>query len=133
MNKISIGSVGTAILLCLAATPLQANGYLFFHEHQLDEQDGTIYLGLVKDAAGNPLPGAPVSINVMAFNQSIVVMTDARGRYRSNGVSKKIYPRQVKVAAAKRGYAQVKAINLTKAMKPGLPVEINFTLAPTGK
>jgi hypothetical protein len=113
----------------LVATPALANGYLFFHEHQLDEEDGTVYLGFVKDPSGKPLPGAQVSINVVPFNQSIVVSTDARGRYRSEGVSKKIDPRQVKVTVAKRGYQLVRAVNMSRAMKPGLPVEINFTLA----
>ena len=116
----------------LGTAPALANGYLFFHEHQFDEQDGTVYLGVVKDAGGKPVPGAQVSINVLPYNQAIVIATDALGRYRSNGVSKEINPREVKVSVAKRGYRQVKQVNMSRSMKPGLPVEINFTLARVG-
>ena len=128
-NKGLVALAAAAGLVAFPAPPAIANGYLFFHEHQLDEAGGTVYLGLVKDVAGNVVPGAQVSINVLSNNQSLVVMTDARGRYRSNGVSKKIDPRQVRVSVVKPGYQLARTVNLTKVMKPGASVEINFILA----
>lgn len=106
-----------------------ANGYLFFHEHQLDSDAGTVYLGSVTDAAGKPLSGAQVSIDVMSFNQSLSFDTDASGRYRSNGLSGNIDPKQVKVSVIKPGYKLVKSVNMSRARKPGQPIEINFILA----
>ncbi|TZG27221.1 carboxypeptidase-like regulatory domain-containing protein [Sphingomonas montanisoli] len=118
--------------IALAATAsgaASANGYLFFHEHQHDSDTGTVYLGSVTDTAGKPLPGAQVSLDVMSFNQSLSFDTDARGRYRSNGLSNNIDPKQVKVSVIKPGYKLIKSVNMSRARKPGQPVEINFILA----
>lgn len=131
LRKLNVLAAAT-LLGCVGASPALGNGYLFFHEHQFDEKEGTVYLGVVRDTAGKPVPGAQVSINIMSFSQAIVLATDALGRYRSTGVSKDIDPSEVKVAVVKRGYKPVKQVNLSRTAKPGAPVEINFTMAPAG-
>jgi hypothetical protein len=113
----------------LGAQPVAANGYLFFHDHALDSDAGTVYLGSVTDVAGKPLADAQVSIDVMAYNQSLTFDTDARGRYRSNGLEKDINPAQVKVSVLKQGYKLVKAVNMSRVRQPGRPIEINFILS----
>ncbi|CAN5478529.1 hypothetical protein BH10PSE12_BH10PSE12_34320 [soil metagenome] len=106
-----------------------ANGYLFFHDHALDEDAGTVYLGSVTDVSGKPLADAQVSLDVMSFNQSLTMDTDARGRYRSTGLEKAIKPSDVKVSVIKPGYKLVKSVNLSRVPVAGKPIEINFILA----
>jgi hypothetical protein len=123
---------GLAVGLAMAAGvqgAASANGYLFFHEHQLDSDAGTVYTGAVTDMGGKPIPGVQVSIDVMSYNQSLTFDTDTRGRYRSNGLSANIPADQVKVTVLKPGYKLVRQVNLSRARKPGQPVEINFILA----
>lgn len=116
-------------LLLGAAGPAMANGYLFFHDHALDASNGTVYIGAVTDDTGKPLAGAQVSLDVMSYNQSLTMDTDARGRYRSNGLEKDVNPAQVKVTVLKAGYKLVRAVNMSRARKPGQPIETNFILA----
>ncbi len=127
-NSLGGLAAGLALSVGIHGTAL-ANGYLFFHEHQLDSDSGTVYTGAVTDAAGKPLPGAQVSIDVMSYNQSLTFDTDTRGRYRSNGLSGNIAANQVKVSVLKPGYKLVRQVNMSRARKPGQPIEINFILA----
>lgn len=117
-----------AALLGASASSAVANGYLFFHDHALDESKGTVFTGSVTDERGQPITGAQVSLNVLAYNQSLTMDTDARGRYRSNGLDRKINPSQVKVTVLKQGYRVLRAVNMSRARQSGQPVVTDFVL-----
>ncbi len=128
MKRALIGMLAIAGL----AAPAGANGYLFFHEHQLDAQGkgGTIYFGAVRDTAGKPIRNAQVEINVIEYNQAITLTTDVLGRYKSVGVSREIRPDQVRVSVIKPGYVKVREQNLSRVKRAGAPIEINFIMTP---
>lgn len=121
-------------ILALAgyAAPAAANGYLFFHEHQLDEEGkgGTVYFGAVRDTSGKPIRNAQVEINVIEYNQAITLTTDVLGRYKSVGVAREIRPDQVRVSVIKPGYVKVREQNLSRVRRAGAPIEINFIMSP---
>jgi hypothetical protein len=125
MRSLILCAVGT--FAAMSAAPALANGDLFFHEHKAGHKGGTTYLGQVNDDSGNPIRAAQVSL-LLPNKQTFFLKTDIRGRYRLTGVDKKLDARQVKVSVIKPGYKQLRVVNLTRNMKPGLPVEMNVIL-----
>ena len=108
-----------------------ANGAAFFGDPGAVAELGTLYFGIVKDAKGTPIVGATVVIHVKGDNIEYVYTTSTLGRYRSIDLSKDVDPKLVQVNVEKKGFQTLNQVNRTGTTKPGLPVEINFTVAPT--
>ena len=108
-----------------------ANGAAFFSDPGAVAELGTLYFGIVKDAKGAPIVGATVAIHVKGENVEYVYTTSTLGRYRSIDLPKDVDPKLVEVAVEKKGFQTLNRVNRTGTTKPGLPVEINFTVAPT--
>lgn len=109
------------------ASPLQANGDLFFHEREAGPND-VLYLGRVVDVDGKPLVGARIRILIVPTQVNYFSTTDSNGRYRFGGVPKSANPRQVTVSAEKAGYRQVRALNVSRTARAGQPVEMLLTM-----
>jgi hypothetical protein len=114
----------------LAAAPALSNGGLFFEDEEHHHAEGTVYFGAVKDPAGNALPGVSVSLRIKGESVDFVSQTNALGRYRSTQVRRDVDPKSVEVSVAKAGFREAGKVLRTRNPKPGLPIEINFTMKP---
>jgi hypothetical protein len=110
--------------------PASANGAAFFSDPDRVAEDGTLYFGIVKDQKGTPVVGASVQIHVKGENIEYVYTTTTLGRYRSIDLPKDTDPKLVEVVVEKPGFRVVTQDNRTRTIRAGLPVEINFVLAP---
>ena len=75
--------------------------------------------------------GRSVSIRIKGQNIDYVYQTSTLGRYRSIDLPKDVDPKLVEVDVEKKGFQTVNRVNRTGTTKAGLPVEINFTVAPS--
>jgi hypothetical protein len=107
-----------------------ANGAAFFNDPGQVNENGTLYFGIVKDQKGSPITDATVHIQIKGQNIEYVYQTTTLGRYRSIDLPRDTDPKLVEVTVDKKGFRLVNADNRTRTSKAGLPVEINFVVAP---
>jgi len=127
-----IAGVALSAGLLMAVPPFtsaSANGAAFFNKGQISENN-TLYFGIIKDPKGQPVVGATVLISINGKNIDYVYETTTLGRYRSIDLPKDVDPKQVQVVVEKPGFRLANQDNRSRTVKPGLPVEINFVLAP---
>jgi hypothetical protein len=77
-------------------------------EHSEDE--GPPYFGFVRDARGNPLKDAKVSLSFKKGNITYVVQTNVLGMYRMRNPNKEWGAQDVTVSCVKEGYRQTRAM-----------------------
>jgi hypothetical protein len=121
--------IGLAMLVVGAPRLVLANGGYFFSEE--DEQageQGTVYFGFVRDASGIGIADAGIRVLVKTQNVEYVGHTNLLGRYRMTDVGKTVDPHDVEVNVVKKGYRVVGKVDRLRTSRPGVPVEINFTL-----
>jgi hypothetical protein len=131
MTRIAPAALAIGLLLAAPSPqPASANGAAFFADPDRIAEDATLYFGIVKDQKGTPVVGASVQIHIKGQNIEYVYQTTSLGRYRSIDLPKDTDPRLVEVVVQKPGLRIVSQDNRTRTVKPGLPVEINFVVAP---
>ena len=122
-------SIGLALTM-QQSQPASANGAAFFADPNRIAEDSTLYFGIVKDQKGTPIVGANVQIHIKGQNIEYVYQTTALGRFRSIDLPRDTDPKLVEVVVQKSGFRLISQDNRTRTVKPGLPVEINFVIAP---
>ena len=131
MTRIAPAALAIGMLLAAPSPqPASANGAAFFADPNRIAEDGTLYFGIVKDQKGTPVVGASVQIHVKGQNIEWVYQTTSLGRYRSIDLPKDTDPKLVEVVVQKAGLRIVSQDNRTRTVRAGLPVEINFVVAP---
>ena len=131
----------------LSASTALCNGDEFYRFNALDAKalgSQVIFAGIVKDAEGNHLPDAKVTIGVVAptiYGNKLVTFnayTNVAGRYRALDVASVVStleevemavdPALVEVTVAKEGYAVTRKLNRSRGgQKFGL-FEVDFTM-----
>jgi hypothetical protein len=128
--RIAVVTLSMGLLMATPpSNPASANGGSFFADPDRID-DGTLYFGIIKDQKGTPVVGAKVLISVKGQNIEYVHQTTSLGRYRSVDLPKDTDPKLVEVTVQKPGFRVVTQDNRTRTVRAGLPVEINFVLAP---
>jgi hypothetical protein len=129
--RITAVALSVGLLMAMPPSmPASANGAAFFNNAGQIAEDSTVYFGIVKDQKGQPIVGANVQIHIKGQNIEYVYQTTTLGRYRSIDIPKDTDPKLVEVVVEKSGLRIVAQDNRTRTIKAGLPVEINFVLAP---
>jgi hypothetical protein len=120
--------IGLALVVPGPRAVLANGGYFFSEDEEQAEEAGTIYFGFVRDASGIGISDAGVRLLVKSRNVEYVGHTNVLGRYRMSDVGKTVDPRDVEVNVVKKGYRVVSKVDRLRTNRPGVPVEINFTM-----
>ncbi|MDY6946743.1 MAG: carboxypeptidase-like regulatory domain-containing protein [Pseudomonadota bacterium] len=134
-NRSALAAVGVALLLgCQFSAPVRANGFRFFSAEGMPKDDGTHFVGSIRDEQGKPLRAARVALDIPGHNVTFVLWTDAEGRYRSTSIARTVDPKNVNLEAAKDGYTSVK-IGDRKRVKVGAAqlIEVDFVMRKTAE
>lgn len=132
-NRSALAAVGVALLLgCYFSAPVRANGFRFFSAEGMPKDDGTHFVGSVRDEQGKPLKAARVALNIPGHNVTFVLWTDSQGRYRSTSIARTVDPNNVNLKAAKDGYTPLKTLD-RKSAKVGAAqvVDVDFVMRKT--
>ena len=131
MNAIRLTGASLVALVAMTiagSQPAWSNGATFFEEDVGIEYDGTVYFGFVRDQRNLPINDAIVTITVKDKNLQYKTETNPIGIYKNVQVAKDVDPSDVEVSVDAPGYALVKAVNKTRMLAPGQPVQIDFQM-----
>ncbi len=97
---------------------------------ELDENDGPVYFGFVRDGRGLGIGNARVSL--AANNVSLVTQTNVLGAFKLAVAG--VDPNAAELSCSKDGYRQVETLRRSPPSKdPKASVEIDCTLQREGK
>lgn len=123
-----------ALAVGLAAAQAWGNGGAFFADADnglwQSQQQGTIYFGDVRDADGQAVARATVTIAMPERRLIYQVRTNAKGHYRSGDVGLDVDPSKVVLSVEKAAFRLAKTIALSKATAKGEAVETDFIVEP---
>jgi hypothetical protein len=121
----NLGCVGwvTALMLC-------ASGAAFAGGVGLDEDhhdDGPFFFGFVKDAKGNTIADARVSLTSKVGGATLITRSDPTGAYRVPGLREND-PDQLVITCSKDGYRFDAVQRRNSTVTPGTPIEADCLL-----
>ncbi len=131
MNLIRLTGASLVAIMAVAlagSQPAWSNGATFFEEDEGVQYDGTVYFGFVRDQQNLPINDAVVTITVKDTNLQYKTETNPIGIYKNVEVAKDVNPSDVDVSVDAPGFTLVKAVNKTRALGPGEPVQIDFQM-----
>ena len=131
MSAIRLTGVSLVAIMTMSlagSQPARSNGATFFEEDVGVEYDGTVYFGFVRDQRNLPINDAIVTITVKDKNVQYKTETSPIGIYKNVQVAKDVDPSDVEVSVNVPGYTLVKAVNKTRMLTPGEPVQIDFQM-----
>lgn len=111
--------------LALVAVPAFAGGGVF-GDDEMEENAGHPFVGYVRDADGNGVPDAKITVDLK--NGTVVLRTDGDGHFFVRGFGKNVDPDDVKVSCSKEGYTQSAVSKQAQSDDPKAPVEVNCIL-----
>jgi hypothetical protein len=114
-------SVSVALALAGAlSAPVWAGGSSFGDDDDA-EDEGPAYFGFVRDAGGNSVSDAKVTVGIKNRG-GVVTRSDALGTYRVPGFGKDVDTNDVEVSCEKEGYKQVKTFRRTAPAALNVPI-----------
>jgi hypothetical protein len=119
-----------AVLACLAPSlPAYAGGGSFTEDDETNMQNsGPPFFGYVRDANGDGVDDAKITVTVKNLNASMIIRSDTQGHYFLRGFDKSINPADVDIACSKDGFKET-AHARKPSSDPTSPVEMDCILA----
>jgi len=111
--------VALAVAGALSA-PVWAGGSSFGDDDDA-EDEGPAYFGFVRDAGGNSVSDAKVTVGIKNRG-GVVTRSDALGTYRVPGFGKDVDTNDVEVTCEKEGFKQVKTFRRTAPTALNVPI-----------
>jgi hypothetical protein len=113
---------------CAISLAARAGGAGFGDDDDNSEEEGPSYFGFVRDAGGNTVPDAKVTVRLKDHG-GVVTRTDLLGTYKVPGFGKDVDPKNVEVSCDKPGYKQLRVVRRsTPSNDPKIPIETECTL-----
>jgi hypothetical protein len=119
-----------ALMAFLAlGAPAHGGGGSFTDDDETDMQNsGPPFFGYVRDANGDGVDDAKITVTVKNLNSSMILRSDTQGHYFVRGFDKSINPADVAIACSKDGYKET-AHARKPTSDPTTPVEVDCILA----
>jgi hypothetical protein len=128
VRRAAVSIVAILASLVLGA-PANAGGGSFTDDDQTDMQNsGPPFFGYVRDAKGDAVDDAKITVTVKNLNASMIIRSDSQGHYFLRGFDKSINPADVDIACSKDGFKETGHARKPTS-DPTSPVEVDCILA----
>jgi hypothetical protein len=128
MRSARYGIAGAMLVLAALAHGARAGGGSFGNDEGADQDNsGPSFFGFVKDADGDAIDDAKITVTVKNLNSSMILRADSQGHYFVRGFDKSIDPADVDIQCSKDGYTEARHVR-RPALDPGSPVEVDCIL-----